>query len=1039
MDALAETLGRPLSSPFHPDVIVVQSKGMERYLSMQLAGRLGIWANCLYPFPNAFVEGLFRVVLSGAEKESPFAPDVLTWRIMKMLLHWIGEPGFEPLGAYIEGEEDDLKRLQLSAAIADTFDQYLLYRPDMIFRWEEGKEEHWQARLWRQLSKGLEHRHRAGMAREFIRRLRDLHECRGLPERVSVFGISSLPRFHMEVLAALSRFSEVNLFVMNPCREYWGDMLPENSGLLPSLGKLGRDFIDLLIDLGWEDRSFFEEPGEDTLLHSLQSDLLHLTDAGADREPRILSEDDRSVQLHACHSPMREVEVLRDRILDMLEADPGLKPGEILVMTPDISLYAPYIQAVFDTGPSDPTHIPFSIADRGVKEESRVIAPFLSILDLAGSRFSASQVLSILEGHCVCKRFGLEERELESIRRWMRETRIRWGMDEKDREDAGVPPFGENTWRSGLDRLLLGYALPGRDARMFGEILPYDHIEGADTAVLGRFVEIVESLFEWVKLLEGKQRLMQWSELLSKGIDRFFVTEGEAEREALLLRDAIGALGRMETPEKAGYDEPIDLKTIRWRIGRTLEREGFGTGFLTGGVTFCAMLPMRSIPFKVLCLIGMNNDAYPRESHAPGFDLIGRQPRPGDRSRRNDDRYLFLEAILSAREKLYISYVGRSVQDNSIIPPSVLVSELEDDLARRRFGFPAQLLTVHGLQPFSPRYFTGGDGLFSYSEEHCETARNLLAPRTPQVPFVRTGLSVPDAAARSVDLDDLCAFYSNPSRFLLQQRLSMRLEENVLLPEDREPVEIRGLDRYRLEQTMVKWALDGRDLGLLFPVIRASGQIPPGRVGECLYDELRMGVERFMDTAAHHIRGDCLEELTVDQAIGPFRLTGRIGSIHRQDLVRYRYARLKGSDFLKSWIVHLALNRVAPGGYPRTTRLIGLDEKRGGDCIRRRFSPVKANEALLRELLEIYWEGLMTPLHFFPESSWRYARSRSLQQGPQESVRRARKAWSGSEWERGECEDPYYKLCFGDRDPLDRRFEEVSQEVFGTLLEHLHE
>jgi exodeoxyribonuclease V gamma subunit len=1043
VEALAEVLRRPLSSPLHQEVIVVQSKGMERYLSMQLARRLGIWANCRYPFPNAFVEELFRAVIPEGMKDSPFDSEVLTWRIMKELPSLIRGPGFETLGLYIEGEED-LKRLQLSAAVADTFDQYLLFRPEMIFRWEKGEEDHWQARLWRHLSQGLERHHRAARAREFVKRMQNPWESIGLPERVSVFGISALPRFHMETLAALSRFTEVNLFVMNPCIEYWGDLSSENPGLLSSLGRLGRDFLDLVIDLGWEDLSFFSEPGVDTLLHSIQSDILHLREAETKGGKRILSEGDRSVQFHVCHSPMREIEVLRDRILGMLEADPELKPGEVLVMTPDIRLYAPYIQAVFDIPQNDPTYIPFGIADQGVKEEGRVIGPFLSILDLAGSRFGASQVLGILEGHSVCRKFGLEERELEMVRRWIKETRIRWGMDDQAREDAGMDRFAENTWRAGLDRLLLGYAMHGGNERIFRDILPYDSIEGSEASVLGRFVDFIETLFEWVKPLEDRRRLGEWSELLLKGIEKFFDPEGETEKEIRLLKKAIGGLGRMEGPERAGYDGLIDLKSIRWHLARNLGKEGFGTGFLTGGITFCAMLPMRSIPFKVLGLVGMNSDAYPRESHAPGFDLISKQPRPGDRSRRNDDRYLFLESILSARETLYISYVGRSIQDNSVIPPSVLVSELKDYIDQgfqgSHDGISDRLVTVHGLQAFSPRYFRGKEGLFSYSEEHCAAARNLAGERTPPVPFISTGLSTPEMRFRSLDLSDLCSFYSNPSRFLLQKRLGVHLEEETPLPEDREPIEIKGLEKYKIEQTMVEWALRGRDLGHLLPVIKASGQIPPGRVGECLYEGLRTGVEKYIRKTAHYLRRDCLEDLTVDQRIAGFRLIGKIEGVNVADLVRYRYARLKGSDFLRTWILHLALNAFAPDNYPRTTLILGLEEKKGGECTLCRFSPVETGEALLGELLDIYWEGLMSALHFFPESSWTYARClNGIARGPQEAVRRARKTWSGSEWERGECEDPYYKICFGDRDPLDHEFEELSTRILQPLLEHMNQ
>ncbi|PKN62216.1 MAG: exodeoxyribonuclease V subunit gamma [Deltaproteobacteria bacterium HGW-Deltaproteobacteria-15] len=1045
VEVLAKVLETPLSSPLVPEVIVVQSRGMERYLSMQLSERLGIWANCRFPFPNALLEELFKRVLPSAAEGSPFVPDVLTWRIMKALPSFIREPGFESIRLYIEGEDEGLKKLQLSAAIADTFDQYLLFRPEMISRWENGEEKHWQAVLWNQLSRESGRRHRASLARDFIERLQNRPPERGsLPERISVFGISALPRFHMEILAAVSNYTEVNLFLMNPCREYWGDIRSENPGLLSSLGRLGRDFIDLVIELGWEDGSVFDDPGEDTLLHSIQSDMLYLREPEEKGEKRHISPEDRSLQFHACHSPMREVEVLRDQILQMLQTDPDLKPGEILVMTPDIRVYAPYIQAVFDIPSSDPSFIPFSIADRSVREESGVIEPFLSILDLSGSRFGASRVLEILECRCVCRKFGLEEKNLQGIRRWIMETRIRWGIDGKGREEAGAPPFVENTWAAGMERLLLGYAMPGGDEHMFGKILPYDHIEGSDADLLGRFAEFVESLFEWVKKLEGLRRLGEWSDLLAEGIDMFFDPEGDEQREIRLLRQTFVNLGSMEKPEKGGYDGPLDLKTIRWRLGRTLKEEGFGKGFLTGGTTFCAMLPMRSIPFKVLCLIGMDNSAYPRESYSPGFDLIRKEPRPGDRSRRNDDRYLFLEAILSARRTFYVSYVGRSIQDNSAIPPSVLVSELQDHIERgctiAHGRISDRLLTVHPLQPFSPRYFQNDERLFSYSKESCATALNLAAPRTPPAPFVASGLSSAGEEYRTVDLSDLCSFFSNPSRYILKRRLGLYLEEEVPLPEDKEPLEITGLERYKMEQTMVKWSLEGKDMSNLFPLFKVSGRIPPGPIGECLYENMRKGVENFMQKAGRHIREERLEDLQIDHRIAGFRLAGRVEGISGGgELIRFRYARLRGLDILKAWIIHLALNLAAPETLSRRLRVFGLGEKKR-DCVQWCFSPVNESEPLIEELLETYWSGLAKPLHFFPESSWTYALSSVLcGRDPQEAMRRARRTWSGDEWERGEGEDPYYRICFSAGDPLDGDFERLTVRVLGPLLNHCKE
>ncbi|MBN2124104.1 MAG: exodeoxyribonuclease V subunit gamma, partial [Deltaproteobacteria bacterium] len=502
-ERLADALRRPPASPLDPEVVLVQSRGMERWLSLELARHHGVCANVRFPFPNAFIRGLFQKVFSWLPDRSPFDPDVLTWRIMGLLPGLIQRNGFEGLHDYLGDGGEDLRRLQISGRIADLFDQYLLYRPEMMFAWERGEETHWQARLWRELVRGGEGTHRAALAERFHSAIRDpLFQPEGLPERVSVFGISVLPGFHIHILAALSRFTQVHLYLMNPCREYWGDILSRwemrrragrdvephriaeefhmerGNSLLATMGALARDFFDQITEFEWVEENCFQDPGEEDLLHSIQSQILNLMEPGEGAgDKRAIGETDASVQIHSCHTPMREMEVLRDRLLDLFDQDPGLRPGDVLVMAPDIESYVSYIQAVFDIPEEDPAYIPFSIADRSVHRESAVLETFTAILDLWGSRFEVSRVLALLDCAALRDTFAITEGDLDLIQMWVEQTRIRWGISGESKAGLGLPPNPENTWEAGLERLLLGYALPGEGERLFEGILPYDGVE----------------------------------------------------------------------------------------------------------------------------------------------------------------------------------------------------------------------------------------------------------------------------------------------------------------------------------------------------------------------------------------------------------------------------------------------------------------------------------------------------------------------------------------------------------------------------------
>ncbi|MDQ2695003.1 MAG: exodeoxyribonuclease V subunit gamma, partial [Pseudomonadota bacterium] len=745
-----------------------------------------------------------------------------------------------------------------------------------------------------------------------------------------------------------------------------------------------------------------------------------------------LRPEDRSVQIHACHSPLRELEVLHDQLLALFQADSTLQPADVVVMTPDIDAYAPIIEAVFATA-DPPRRIPYAIADRGVRSESILADAFFRLLDLAASRFDANQVLAVLATAAVQRAFALSDADLALVQHWVRETAIRWGIDPAARAALDLPATREHTWRAGLDRLLAGYALPGRNSRLFADILSYDDLEGGDAQTMGRLQSFAEAAFALATDLAGRRTVAQWVGLAHGLLERFFAPDGGEEAEAQRLRDALQSLAG--AVHQAGFEEAVSLEVFRAALRRHLESpEGAGR-FLTGGVTFCAMVPMRSIPAKVVCLIGMNYSGFPRPHRPPGFDLMARDARKGDRSRRNDDRYLFLEAILSARHGLYISYVGSNIRDNSPIPPSVLVSELLDTL---RQGFYPQgddkgnvldhLVIRHPLQAFSRRYFTGDGPLFSYSPALCEASRLAGRGEAEPLPLIRSGLSEPDGEWRTVDLDRLIRFFANPARFLLRQRLGLHLEEGQGTLETREPFTLDYLPVQRLRRDLLALHLAAEPAEVMLPLVRAAGILPHGRVGDVLFQRERHGVERFAQRLQALRPAALLEPLEVDIPFQGLRLVGRLNDVSPQGLLSYRLDEVRAKDYLNLWLRHLVLNCLKPPGVAPVSRWLGDDK---GFALR----PVADPRGCLQVLLDIYWQGLRRPLHFLPKSALVYAKA-ALGSGRSDPMAAARKKWEGSEEHPGECQDLYYQLAFRGSDPLDGEFAALAMAVFRPVFEH---
>ncbi len=1000
---LTEVVRVPQADAFAPEIIVVQSRGMDRWLAQRLADAHGVCANCSFPFPNALIGDLFESVLPGQQSSQLFDRSVMLWRILGLLDDF--GMRYAEIGNYIAG--GGLRSYQLARSLADLFDQYMIFRPDMLQEWSRGKLLHggpevWQAELWRALlACGADHR--AAMT---LRLLESFDTADNLPERISLFGISYLPPLFLEVFARLSAVVEVNVFALNPCREYWGDIVSEKekskidpdlylevgNPILASLGRQGRYFFDALSehDAGQGGSTYHQSP--ETLLGTLQNDILDLREP-ASREP------DGTLIVQNCHSAMRELEVLHDQLLEMLQLDATLRPEDIIVMAPDIELYAPLVGAVMNSEPA----LPYNIADRSFASNSQLAETYLALLGLKGSRLPVSEVLGLLEREAIKTRLDWGSEELEQVERWLHATNICWGRDAEHKAGLGLPAIEQNTWRSGLQRMLMGYAAEGD---FCAGILPY---AVSDVELLGELLDFCEALFSFVLELDGCRTLREWQDLLLGCIDSFMDAGPDGADELQRLRDAMIELGGMQ--QLAGFEQPLELEVVCAALNDRFSSEVQPGGFISGGITFCSMLPMRSIPFKVICLLGLNHDSYPRRARPRGFDMLARHPRRGDRSKRDDDLYLFLETILAARQKLYLSFVGQGIRDNAKLPPSVLVSDLLDYMKNYS---DEELETRQCLQAFSPAYFGPGSRLFSYSRSAYLGAAAIL--RGELDAGEEWPLGEPPAEFRRLSLDDLVRFFRAPCAYLLERRLGARSVRAEELPLDREPFSLSGLEGYQVRRQLLE--VPG-DINLL----KARGMLPHGTPGQSLAERQVRELAPLNALRDELQRGGGRVELELKLA--GFEISGAVQLNQAGQYVRLRPAGIKAKDRLEVWLRLLVL---AAAGHPVSGICVGYD--RGVQQEHLDAPPA----SLLPPLLELYWQGLSRPLKFFPESSAEFARTMLKSADEAKAFAAARKKFSPNYSDAPrECDDWAVRRCFPS-DPLDREFAELAMQIFGAVL-----
>ena len=1018
------------SDPLATEEVVVPNPGMGRWLVHRLAGGEGIAANLDLILPASFFWRILTAWMPTSEV-SPFDRDTLAWRIQAVLPGLLAQREFSDLQRYLDGQDSELRLFQLCQHIADLFDQYLVFRPEMVLGWEKGEEEGWQPILWRSITAGENH-HRARLLDALRHAMTGPPVQDHLPARIFLFGLNALPPVYLEILRRLGDYREIWLYHLNPCREYWADIrsrksldhhrepqaafLEVGNPLLASFGHVGQAFLDQLLSLEAESHEDYRSSSGDSLLQHVQNDILDLRD-GQDRYPRISDEAWPSIQLHGAHTRLREVQILHDNLLRAFEEIEDLTPRDILVMAPDMAVYAPFVEAVFGTGEGT-TRIPFSIGDRAANEHPLADA-IRWLLGLPGHRFTASEVLAFLEVDAVQRRFGLDDEALERIRTWVRESGIRWGADEAHRKQLRLPGAqGLHSWSFGLRRLFFGYATPADDHdTLYGDqVVPYLQIEGGELLWAGALQELLDRLDHWRGRLNRRQNLEQWREEITGCLAAFFETSEDTEQaivEALHQR----LDGLVEQGGQAGFIDEIGLPVLAELLQQVFDDTAGARGFLAGGVTFSNLLPMRALPYRVICLLGMNASDFPRSRKAPSFDRMGQQPKRTDRDRRRDDRYLFLETLISARDLLLISFVGRDVRSDKPRLPAEPVSELMDylDVSHPEMEplLSKRLFVQHPLQPFSRRYYDGSDArLFSYDPDWA-----ISSDSAAEQPFVDGDLET--GPVERVELDGFVRFFRNPAEAFLCQRLDLRLPGDEEVIQDTEPFSLDGLGTWLLCDRLMETRLQGQSLETALRHMEGEGSLPHGVPGKLQQEGLVERVTKLEEilrslVASHPWREEPPE---IDLRSSGIPLIGRITRSTTTGILDYRVGRLRGQDALSLWIRHLAM--AAQQGGVDTSLFVAENEVLvvGG------LTQEDARDHL-RELLDLYRAGLRRPLHFFPDTAWRLARD----------GKKWREAWEGGFKRRGEGDHPAYALVFRDDDPLDDSFRQLAKQVFAPLL-----
>lgn len=1022
-DKLADNLSKRIGDdPFSVQQVIVQNQDTARWLKLFLADKNDVCAQIEFILPAKWQYDMIRKVYPDLPRLLPSDIGPMTWSIYELLLHPETSNKTGTVSEWLSRQKHQQKELSVfrfARQVASVFDQYLVYRPEMMLAWQNGESEtgeEWQSDLWRLLNnqwKKLENNKLNLNKAELIYDICDAIESGKYPvkEPLYLFNTGLLSSSVSNIVKALSAQSEIHIFstnctgsdtVLNILTDTLGEEQRKLNKLFESMGAQ-TDFTPAEPDYGQTNLAKVKNA-------ILSNDRIEALDPG-----------DGSIRIHSCYHPVRELETLHQSLLGLFEGDPELKAEDVLIVTPDLSIYKPFIHGVFESGEEGLPQIPWYVADQKYYQSRDIYKTAETLLGLVDSRFETDAVMGFLSLESIRDRFGFSDYDLSLIQRWFSDNQVYWGLNSEHRVETGEPAEDIHTIDSALKRGWLGLMGGVNPGDLFnGELLYTGINSGEQQEVWASLSEILRKMDHLRKEVNHHKTISEWIEWLNESLKGLIPEEsarGESWEKFIKTGNQIS-----EEMLVTGTKATIPFTLFRNLFLMESESGKSGAAFFNRGVIFSSMVPVRSLPFKVIALLGLNDDLFPRKPVHPDFDLMTLHPLPGERNRRDEDKNLFLESIMAAEKVHYCSFIGRNARSDEEIPPSSILSGWISVLADASGTKEEEWVSNESLYIYSS---ASEQQIAHYSKTDGEVSARI--GKGESTGYAEAALVKPNSDKMMIDPVDIERFYNNPFKAFLTSGFGAKFGWDS---DERNEFNNNNLETHILFQQVFGWLIEGKDEEHIAQLLLNSGSMPAGWPGIYQCDSLIESAKNAIEYITDKGFEPSYNNIDINSSLYDMVIRGTIKNYSKNSFLDISESNPSGKTLFNSWIRHLMLS-LNDNNHTETNVIAGIKK----EPKHYRFKSVENVKEILSDLLVGYKAGLETPLPFFPKTAYEYV---SGLPDEDKAISDAGKNWRNDFSKFGEGEDVYIKTILGTKPELNiEEWKPIFIRFMQPLINHL--